>query len=104
MVRQLLMVGVAIGGIGMTAPAYASNCADRETVVERLQAYYDESYAGGGLQMVQDDQTLVEVWASEDTGTFTVMLTTPDGLTCVVATGTDWHVVAPPEASGDTAS
>jgi len=103
MIRQLFVAGAAIGVLGLVTPAQASNCADRDRVVERLKAYYDESYAGGGLQKVQEDQTLVEVWASEDTGTFTVMLTTPDGQTCVLATGTDWHLVAPFDRRADSA-
>ena len=73
------------------APALAQNCAKREIVVERLQKHYDESFTAGGLQSTTTSSALVEVWASAKTGTFTVMLTTPEGLTCVVATGTDWH-------------
>ncbi|MEO1139870.1 MAG: hypothetical protein AAFW87_10480 [Pseudomonadota bacterium] len=91
MIRQLTAVGAAIGASILSTPAMAASCAERDTVVERLQSQYDETYTAGGLQTVRDKQTLVEVWASQKTGTFTVMLTMPDGVTCVVATGTDWH-------------
>lgn len=90
MIKQLMAAGVLIGMIAVSHPAHAANCAKRDMVVERLKTKYDESFAAGGLQSSRNSQTLVEVWASKATGTFTVMLTTPDGLSCVVATGTDW--------------
>ncbi|MDJ0631080.1 MAG: hypothetical protein QNJ44_22675 [Rhodobacter sp.] len=42
--------------------------------------------AGGLRSQVQ----LFEIWASEATGTWTVLLTRPDGTSCVMATGTHW--------------
>ncbi len=93
MVRQLFMA-IAVAGFGLMAiPAHAASCADRDTVVKRLESQYDEMLSAGGLQTIRNKQTLVEVWSSQETGTFTVMLTTPDGLACVVATGTDWHQI-----------
>jgi len=93
MVRHLFMV-LATVAVGLsTGTAHAASCADRDTVVKRLKSQYDEAFSAGGLQTIRDKQTLVEVWSSQKTGTFTVMLTTPDGLACVVATGTDWHQV-----------
>ncbi|WP_299850530.1 hypothetical protein [uncultured Roseovarius sp.] len=91
MYKHLLGTGLSFGLIAASMPAYAANCAKREMVVERLKSHYSESFAGGGLQASQSTQSVVEVWASEKTGTFTVILTTPEGLACIVATGTDWH-------------
>lgn len=91
MYKHLLGTGLSIGLVAMGMPASASNCASRDMVVERLKSHYSESLAGGGLQASKDSQSVVEVWASESTGTFTVILTTPEGLACIVATGTDWH-------------
>lgn len=70
--------------------AQASNCALRTDVIERLQSKYSEALVAGGLQGTQNVQTMVEVWASGETGTFTVILTNPKGISCVVATGTDF--------------
>ncbi|QFT94947.1 hypothetical protein FIU86_19010 [Roseovarius sp. THAF9] len=95
MIRQLSAVGAALGAFVMSTPAIAANCADRETVVERLAVHYDEQPTAAGLQTTEDKQALVEVWSSRETGTFTVMMTMPDGMTCIVATGTDWHQAAP---------
>ena len=49
-----------------------------------------KSLVAGGLQANQNVQTMVEVWASEKTGTFTMLLTSPEGVSCVVAIGTDF--------------
>lgn len=70
--------------------AHAANCGLRTEVVERLQTKYSESLVAGGLQGTKNVQTMVEVWASEKTGTFTVILTNAQGVSCVVATGTDF--------------
>jgi len=91
MIKHLAAVGAVLGA-GMTStPAMAENCAARDTVVERLKSHYSEAPTAAGLQTVSEEQSMVEVWASEETGTFTVMLTMPDGMSCIVATGTDWH-------------
>lgn len=91
MYRRIFAAAVVIGAIVVSVPAYAANCANRDRVVERLEARYKESLTAGGLQSKSSGQTLVEVFASEKNGTFTILLTTPEGLTCVVAAGTDWH-------------
>ncbi|UWQ21606.1 hypothetical protein [Jannaschia sp. W003] len=74
------------------APAYADeNCAPRAQVVEQLSSGYGEALSGGGLQ---NDDALFEVWTSEIDGTWTILMTRADGLTCVMAAGTDWHPAA----------
>ena len=91
MFKHLMVAGIMSSATVAAMPVQAANCANRDMVVERLETRYSESFAAGGLQTASDKKVLVEVWASEKTGTFTVMLTTPEGLSCVVATGTDWH-------------
>ena len=80
----------------------AGNCAARDTVVDRLQSKYDETLAMGGLQGTQNTQSVMEIWASRDTGTFTVLLTSPSGVSCIVAAGTDFFEATPtsPEKPG----
>ncbi len=49
---------------------------------------------------------IFEIWASEKTGTWTILKTTPNGLTCVMAVGDGWHDDAPvftPAGLGDQA-
>ncbi len=87
--RQLgLAAALAVAGIG-AAPAHAQNaCAPRDTVLERLKTGYGETLAAGGLR---SQSQVLEVWASEDTGTWTVLMTDANGMTCVMASGTNWH-------------
>ena len=94
MVRQFLAVGIFMAVMITSIPAQAAGCAMRDQVVERLKTRYSESLTGGGLQASKNAQTIVEVWSSRETGTFTVILTTPEGMACVVATGTDWFEAA----------
>ena len=93
MIKHLVKALAAVFVIMANEPALADTapCAQRDIVVDRLQELYDETHAGSGLQTQSDSQALVEVWASEETGTFTVILTSPQGVSCVLATGTDWQ-------------
>jgi hypothetical protein len=57
-------------------------------VVSKLTTGYGETFAGGGLQ---SSTRILEVWMSEEKGTWTILVTRPDGSTCVMATGTHWR-------------
>ena len=87
---------LAAAGLG-TAPAHAqANCAPRDMVLERLKAGYGETLTAGGLR---SQSQVLEVWAATETGTWTVLVTTAEGMTCVLATGTNWHQNAPEAAA-----
>ncbi len=92
MKTSLMQTGfaIAVAAAGMAAaPAHAqTSCAPRDTVLDRLQSSFGEALAAGGLQ---SQSQVLEVWASQDTGTWTVLMTNANGLTCVVASGTNWH-------------
>ena len=83
---------------------YANNCAMREQVVERLQSQYLEHLSAGGLQGVSATEAVIEIWSSAETGTFTVLQTQPDGVTCIMATGTDWFIRPPAAVASAAAS
>ena len=70
------------------------NCAARDSVVGRLAAKYGESFAGGGLQ---NSTSIFEVWFSEEEGTWTILMTRADGMSCVMAAGTHWRAGLPGE-------
>jgi len=87
------------------APGFASNCGARDSVVERLQNKFSEELAMGGLQEMSETQAVMEIWASDETGTFTVLLTQPNGISCVVAAGTDFfEAQKKPTVANDAAS
>ncbi len=89
MFKPILTAGLLIAATGFVQPALAANCAQRDVVVERLESKYSERLTAGGLQT---SKSIMEVWASDETGTFTVILTHPSGLSCIVASGTHWYV------------
>jgi len=77
----------------------ASNCGPRDVVVSRLADRYGESRQSIGLG---GENQVVEVFASLETGTWTITVTLPNGLTCLVASGQAFEAVAeslPPTGS-----
>lgn len=62
----------------------AANCGPRESVAERLEDGFGEVQVFAGLQ---NSGQIVELWASLENGTWTVLHTNPDGFTCVVGAG-----------------
>lgn len=94
MFKRLCSTALIFGAAALAPPLAAQAqaqgvaCLPRDALVERLEGRYKESPpAGGGLQ---SPQQLLEVWASEETGSFTVFVTRPNGVSCIVATGQNW--------------
>ncbi|WP_066710909.1 hypothetical protein [Celeribacter ethanolicus] len=83
-----------------TAPALAQdNCAARDQVLDRLAQTYGETRQSIGLT---PNNGVVEVFASEATGTWTILFTRPDGLSCLIASGQAYETLATaPVAKGD---
>jgi hypothetical protein len=67
-----------------------SNCAPREVVVERLATGYGETRHSIGLAA---NNSMLEVFASLETGTWTITVTTPGGATCLVASGSSFETL-----------
>ena len=65
-----------------------SVCGPHEKIVTQLQTGYSESRSGYGLS---GNGSLVELFVSKEKGTWTFMLTRPDGMTCLVASGGNWE-------------
>ncbi len=85
---------VAAGSVAATpAPSLAqsASCAPRDVVVERLATKYGETRQSMGLGR---NSAVVEVFASETTGTWTITVTTSRGLTCLVASGQAFEKLA----------
>lgn len=73
------------------ASAAFAACYPRVAVVEQLVRQYHEKQSATGTTTDTDGRlALIEVWSSP-TGTFTILITRPNGVTCVAATGGDWH-------------
>lgn len=101
MLKTMLMSGAMLATT-MPAPAAAQtarNCAPREVVVERLAGTYGESRQAMGLGA---NNAVVEVFASPESGTWTITVTLPSGVTCLMASGQAFETLVeslPPEGS-----
>jgi len=104
MFKRLLTSSMVLGVIATATPALAVNCGPREDVIYRLQDQYSEQMTAGGLQMGLAEISVVEIWASDQTGTFTVLMTRANGVSCIVAAGVDYNNVAPVTQPKGTAS
>lgn len=91
--NKLLALSFGIGALILAADhAMAqSNCHARDTVVTRLAERYGETRQSIGLAA---NNAVVEVFASLDTGTWTITVTTPGGPTCLVASGDAFQPLA----------
>lgn len=104
MFKRLLGFALTFGMAATAPPAFASSCGLRDTVVEQLQKKYAEELTVGGLQKVRNGHSVMEIWSSSENGTFTVLLTQANGISCIVAAGTDFFEVIPKIVPEGTAS
>ena len=84
-------VGVTLlCALPFSAFAQGQNCGQREQVVDRLATKYGESRQSIGMA---PQGRVVEVFASTETGTWTITVTMPNGITCLVASGQSYEPV-----------
>ncbi len=84
-----VMAAIVIAAMWFASAAQAQTvCGSRDVIVKKLGEKYGERRRGGGLT---GPRGIVEIWASEETGTWTILKTTPNGKTCVMAVGTAWQ-------------
>ena len=79
-----------------SAPAVAQekkNCGARSTLVDRLSSKYGESRQSIGMA---PKGRVVEVFASQETGTLTITVTTSNGVMCLVALGQSYESLDEP--------
>jgi hypothetical protein len=67
-------------------------CADRASIIERLEQRFGEVRQAMGLNR---GNSVVEVFASAETGTWTILVTTPNGVSCMIASGELWESRTP---------
>ena len=71
--------------------AQGRNCGPREAVGTRLAEGYGETRQSMGLG---SNNAVIEVFASDETGSWTITVTQPNGLTCLVASGQGYEQLA----------
>ena len=71
------------------ATAQDTPCAQRNNVIDTLDSQYKESPRAIGLV---SKEAVLEIFVSE-TGTWTVVVTDPAGVSCVLAAGQSWEEI-----------
>ncbi|MBD3664777.1 hypothetical protein [Sulfitobacter aestuariivivens] len=92
MYKRLFSLALVFGMAALAPPSFAMACAPRDAMVERLNDHYNETLTARGLQ---NENALMEIFTSKDTGTYTVLLSRADGISCVVSSGTHWSPAKP---------
>lgn len=90
MIKMTMGLGLMALAAGQLQ-AQGNNCAPRQMVLDQLAQKYGEARRGIGL--VQQG-SVMEVFASDETGTWTITVTLPNGMTCMVASGQSYEALA----------
>ena len=92
-----LAVGLVVPVVMMSSPAHAQlKCGDRigrrPEALNHLSTKYHEAPVGVGLAT---NGGVVEVLSTLDGKTWTIIVTMPNGKSCLIAAGQDWESVEP---------
>ncbi|MEL7100724.1 MAG: hypothetical protein AAGM84_18000 [Pseudomonadota bacterium] len=90
-IKGMALAVMASIAAGAAQAQSARNCGPREVVVERLAEGYGETRQSMGLGA---NNAVVEVFASAETGTWTITVTMPNGVTCLIASGQAFEELA----------
>ncbi|MEM9736358.1 MAG: hypothetical protein AAF908_07110 [Pseudomonadota bacterium] len=75
-------------GLGLLPPTHADAraalCGKREQIVKQLEGRYGEAPTAIGLA---DGAGVMEIYANPTSGSWTIVITNPQGLTCLMAAG-----------------
>ena len=83
--KRFVLFNVFVVAFNISVSA-AGFCGPREGFVKALKDKYQESSEGMGFS---GEANVVEVFSSK-TGTWTIIVTTPNGTSCIIAAGQGW--------------
>lgn len=91
--KKLFALSLGLGAaLFITSHAQAQgqqrNCAARDAIVQHLGERFGETRHGAGLG---GEQAVIELFVSDETGTWTILVNFASGLTCMVAAGEAWQ-------------
>ncbi len=103
---RFALSAVALGVlIATAAPAALAQgdgsapCGKREELLSHLSQKYSERPVAMGLAT---NGSLVEVLSSKAGGSFTIVYTMPNGVTCLMAAGSNWEFTKTPAEDTET--
>jgi len=85
---------LAIGTVLLASGAANAeqNCAPRELALAQLEKRFDEHVVGRGI--APSGKVMFELFVSE-AGSWTMLVSDPEGRSCFVVVGEDWHQITP---------
>jgi hypothetical protein len=83
-----LVSAFALSASAAENAAPGQSCATRAKVLQHLSHKYSEAPIAIGLA---ENGGVIEVLTSGQGGTWTIIITMPDGTSCMVAAGEDWE-------------
>ncbi len=83
-----LIAALTVGLVSTVAMAQELLCNDRDKVLEMLSMKYKESPVAAGIT---NTGGLVEVLTGKKGGTWTIIITSPQGMSCLLAAGEGWR-------------
>ena len=92
--KKSLTLAAVLSLLWVTSASAAPQCNDRDRVLELLSKKYSEAPIAAG---VTNTGGLVEVLSAEKGDTWTIIVTTPDGTSCLIAAGEGWRTKDPTE-------
>ena len=82
--------GIMLSATATAAAAQQSYCTDRVSALKRLSSEYSEAPIAMGLA---NNGGVIEVLADSAGKTWTILITSPRGQTCLVAAGEAWEAL-----------
>ena len=82
------LTALALLLLSLPAQAQGAACAPRDVLLSRLASQFGETRRGVGLG---EGNRIVEIFASDASGSWTITVTLPDGRSCLVASGQAWE-------------
>ena len=89
--KRIAAVVAMIVGASQAQAQGQPQCAPRAIVLDHLAENFGESRQSIGMS---EQGRVMEVFASPETGSWTVTITLPNGMTCLVAAGESFEVLA----------
>ena len=99
---EAIRVALLLAALSCVVPGAAqaqTRCGPRAAVVKSLVEKYAETRRSIGISA---NNLVMEIYAAENTGTWTITVTSPQGRTCLVASGYGFEATndpAPPSGS-----
>ncbi len=87
-ITTALMGAALFSPITPAAAQAPQSCAKRMDIIKHLSGQFHEAPVALGLA---DNGSLLEILASTDGKTWTLLFSMPTGMSCLMATGQDWQ-------------